>query len=506
MSAGRVYLVGAGPGDPGLLTLRGRQCIEEADVVIHDDLVDPRLLRFVQSGAEVFAMGKRGDSSVRDRQQNAINEAMIREARAGRVVVRLKGGDPFLFGRGGEEATALADAEIPFEVVPGVSSAVAVPAYAGIPLSQRGLNSSVTVVTGHEAPGLRRHLDWDALARMETLVFLMGLRTLRAIAGRLIAAGKSPETPAACVRNGTRPDQRVVTGTLGDLADKVERAGLTPPAVIVIGDVVKLRDRLAWFEKRPLLGRRIIVTRAREQSFSFVERLECLGAETLECPTIEIRPPYDLTDLDRVLAELPSFDWVIFTSQNGVTVFFDRLIRGNGDVRDLGTARLGAIGPATAEALRERGLRVDVVPGEFRAEDLARHLGSEVRGKRVLLPRAAGARDVLPRVLTDAGAEVVEIITYRSVRPVALSEAARYALANGRVDVITFTSSSTVRHFVELLADAGGLEIGGARIACIGPVTSETARSLGLRVDIEARAYTTEGLVTALVDYFSGGK
>lgn len=502
MKRGKVYLVGAGPGDPGLLTLRGRQCIEEADVVIHDDLVNPRLLQFVPAGAEVCAMGKRGDASNRDRQQTAINERMIREALAGRVVVRLKGGDPFVFGRGGEEALALAEAQVPFEIVPGVSSAVAAPAYAGIPLTQRGLNSSFTVVTGHEAPGLSQHLDWDALARMETLVFLMGIRTLREITRRLVAAGKSPATPAACVRNGTHPDQQVVSGTLGDLAERVERAGLTPPAVIVIGEVAGLRDRLLWFERRPFLGRRVLVTRAREQSGSFVERLERLGAETLECPTIEIQPPEDLTALDRALKELATFDWVIFTSQNGVTVFFDRLLQGGGDIRDLGIARLAAIGPATAAKLQERGLRVEAVPGEFRGEDLALYLKTDVRGKRVLLPRAAGAREALPQALAEAGADLVEVITYRSVRPRSLPASVKQALAQGRVDVVTFTSSSTVRHFLELLAESG-LGMGEARVACIGPITAETARALGLRVDIEARVYTTEGLVTAMADYFS---
>ncbi len=506
LNEGKVYLVGAGPGDPGLLTLRGRECIEEADVVLHDDLVDVRLLRFVRRGAEVVAMGKHGDASCRDLQQSAINEKMIREARAGRVVVRLKGGDPFVFGRGGEEAAALAEAGISFEVVPGVSSAIAAPAYAGIPVTHRGLNSSFTVVTGHEVPGLKRHLDWDALARMETLIFLMGIRTLREITRRLVAAGKSPETPAACVRNATRPDQQVVSGTLNDLAERVECAGITPPAVVVIGDVVKLRDGLTWFEKRPLLGRKILVTRAREQNASLRTRLERLGAEAIECPTIEIQPTEDLAELDRALRELATFEWVIFTSQNGVTIFFDRLLRRGGDVRDLGAARLAAIGPATAEALRERGLRVEIVPGEFRAEDLAKHLGGEIRGKRVLLPRAAGARDVLPRTLSDAGAEVVDVITYRSVRPPSLPAGAKRALAEDRVDVITFTSASTVRHFLELLVEAGLSDVGKARIACIGPITADTARSLGLRVDVEASPYTTEGLLSALVDYFSGRK
>jgi uroporphyrinogen III methyltransferase/synthase len=503
MNGGKVYLIGAGPGDPGLLTIRGRECIEGADVVVHDDLVDGRLLRFARPQAEIVPMGKRGGASFRDHQQAAINERMIREASAGRVVARLKGGDPFVFGRGGEEAEALAAAGIPFEVVPGVSSAIGVPAFAGIPVTHRGLNSSFTVVTGHEAPSVECHLDWAALARMETLVFLMGLRTLREITRRLLAEGKNPQTPAACIRSGTRPDQQVIIGTLADLADQVERAEWKPPAVVVVGDTVRLRDRLAWFEKRPLFGRRIVVTRARERAGSFVERLERAGAEALECPTIEIEETANPGGLDETLRQLAGFDWIIFTSQQGVATFFERMIGKGGDLRDLGAARLAAIGPATAKALREKGLRVALTPQEFRAEELIAALAPQVRGKRILLPRATGAREILPAALREAGGEVVEIETYRAVRPRSLPERVRRALTERSVDAVTFTSSSTVRHFVELVRAAGLDGMGGSRVACIGPVTSQTARELGLEVDIEAQVYTTEGLLRALVDYFS---
>ena len=503
MKAGRVYLIGAGPGDPGLLTLRGRECIGEADVVIHDYLVDRRLLRFAKSGAEIVPSGKSGDASERDRQQQAINRRMAAEAKAGRVVARLKGGDPFVFGRGGEEAEALVAAGVSFEVVPGVSSAVAVPAYAGIPLTERGLNSSFTVVTGHEAPGASHPLDWQALARMETLVFLMGLKTLREVLQRLEAAGRSANTPAACIRSGTRPDQQVVVGVVGDLADRVERAGLTPPAVVVVGEVVALRERLRWYEKRPLLGRRILVTRALEQAADFVERLERLGAEAIAAPAIELRPPESREAFERALGEIYRFDWIVFTSRSGVEVFFERLLARGGDIRDLGKARLAAIGPATAEGLVSRGLRVDVVPGQFRAEDLARELGSRVEGKRVLLPRAAGARDVLPEELSRAGAEVVDAACYQAEPPTELPKAVLDSLAAGSIDTITFTSSSTVRHFLALLGKGARQKIGSARIACIGPITAETAREAGLRVDIEARNHTTQGLIDALVDYFA---
>ncbi len=504
MKAAKVYLVGAGPGDPGLLTILGRECIAEADVVIHDYLVDRRCLRFARRDAEIVSSGKSGDASHRDRQQEAIHARMIDAARAGKTVVRLKGGDPFVFGRGGEEGEALVAAGVPFEVVPGVSSAIAVPAYAGIPVTQRGLNSSFTVVTGHEAPGTAHPLDWQALARTETLVFLMGLKALREIVEKLRAAGKSADTPAACIRSGTRPDQETVVGVLGDIADRVETAGLRPPAVLVVGDVVALRDRLRWYEDRPLLGRRILVTRAAPAAAGFVSKLERLGAEVIEGPTIEIEKAERSPEIERAIRGAGAFDWIVFTSVTAVEVFFERLLGGDGDIRSLGPARLAAIGRATAASLGRLGLRVDVVPAAFRAEALAEALAGRVRGKRVLLPRAEGARDLLPKILAEAGAEVVDLPTYRAVRPSALTPEAARALAGGLLDAITFTSSSTVRHFVELAGPGAAARIGKAVVASIGPITSVTARSLGLRVDVEAREFTTDGLAAALVDYFGG--
>ena len=501
---GRVFLVGAGPGDPGLLTLRGRECIEAADVVIHDALVDGRLLRFARTGAEVVAMGKRGGVDRRNQQQAAIHERMIREAGAGKIVTRLKGGDPFVFGRGGEEALGLAAAGIPFEVVPGISSAIAVPAYAGIPVTHRGLNSSFAVVTGHEAADATAGLDWAALARIDCLVLLMALRRLREALGRLRENGVTADTPAACIRSGTRPGQEVVIGTVGDLADRVERAGIEPPAVIVVGEVVSLREKIAWFDSRPLLGRRIVVTRPRHQALGFRDRLEGLGAEVLEGPTIEIASPESMDAFDEALSSLATFDWILFTSRNGVEVFFRRLFALGREISDLGTARLGAIGPVTAAALRERGLAVSTVPARYRAEGLIEALAGDVSGKRVLLPRAAGARMTLPEALAAHGAEVVDVPTYQAVRTVKLPPETVSALRAEEVDAVTFTSSSTVLRFRTLLHEAG-LSLGRARIACIGPITAETARDIGWRVDVEAREYTTEGLVDALVDTFSDG-
>jgi uroporphyrinogen III methyltransferase/synthase len=500
--SGFVYIVGAGPGDPGLLTLRGRECIAQADVVIHDYLVDPRLLRHARPEAEIVESGKSGGAADRDRQQQAIERRMIAEARAGKVVVRLKGGDPFVFGRGGEEAEALVEAEIGFEIVPGVSSATAVAAYAGIPVTVRGLNSSFAVITGSEAPGTTHPLDWRALARVETLVVLMGLRTLASVTSRLLEAGKASDTPAACVRSGTRPDQETIVGTLADIADRVARARFEPPAVLVVGHVVRQRERLAWFERRPLLGRRIVVTRAAERAEAFVDRLERLGADAIAAPTIELAAASSPEALDGALAALDSFDWVVFTSAHGVDVLFARLQAAGGDARRLGRTRLAAIGSATADALARRGLRADLVPKAFRGEELGEALAPHVAGRRVLLPRAEGAREALPRALAQAGAEVVDIATYRAELVKDLPERLRRLLATDALDAITFTSPSTVRGFHALL-DGGVRATGRARIACIGPVTAQAARALGWSVDVEAREYTTEGLASALIDYFT---
>jgi uroporphyrinogen III methyltransferase/synthase len=500
MSAGVVYLVGAGPGDPGLLTLRGREAIAASDVIIHDYLVDTRLLRFARRDAEIVPSGKRGDAACRDRQQADINARMIAAARAGKIVTRLKGGDPFVFGRGGEEAEALARAGIRYEIVPGVSSALAVPAYAGIPVTERGLNSSFTVVTGHEAPDTSHPIDWAALARMETIVILMGLRELPEILEKLAAAGKAATTPAACIRSGTRPDQRTVVGTVGDLAAKVRAVGFEPPAIVVVGGVVARREQLSWFEQRPLLGRKIVVTRAADAGVELGERLERLGAEALLAPTIELREPASFEAFDAALSEIASFDWIVFTSAHGVEVFFARLTARGGDVRDLWRARLAAIGSGTAAALVRRGLKVEIVPEEFRAEALVDALRPRVAGSTVLLPRAAGARDVLPNALAAAGARVRDVATYQAERAASLPARIAELFARDAIDAVTFTSSSTARSFHELL---GGRSIGHAIVATIGPVTAGTARELGLPVEIVAREYTLDGLTAGLVDYFA---
>jgi len=505
--SGRVYLVGAGPGDPGLLTLRGRRVLAGADVVVHDDLVNRRLLAHAPAHAEIVDVGRpHGDPSRIP--QHAIAELLVRHARAGRTVVRLKNGDPFVFGRGGEEAQALRRAGVPYEVVPGVTSALGVLAYAGIPATDRDHASLVTVVTGHLAcsPGGEPGSDvaglpWDALARQGgTLVFLMGVRHLAAITQALRAHGLDGATPAAAIERGTTGRQRTIVGTVASLAHEATAAALVAPAVIVIGPTVALRERIAWFEARPLFGRRVLVTRPRAQAGELAAALEDLGAEVILCPTIEIVPPLDAAAFDRAVVHAADYDWIVFTSVNGVRAFLDRMAALGRDVRELARARLAAIGPETAAALHERLLRPAVVPADYRAEGLLEALGADdVRGRRVLLPRAAEARTILPETLRERGATVDEVAAYRAVAPEGETvEPVRLALVAHTVDAVTFTSSSTVRNFATLLGVHALTGASRPLVACIGPVTAATARELGVVVDVVPEAYTVAALVHAL--------
>jgi uroporphyrinogen III methyltransferase/synthase len=509
---GRVYLVGAGPGDPGLLTLRGQRCLARAEVVVHDDLVNRRLLEHAPPGAEVVDVGRpHGGPDRLD--QTAISALLVRYARDGKVVVRLKNGDPFVFGRGGEEAQALRHAGIPFEVVPGVTSALAVPAYAGIPATDRDHASLVTIVTGHSAargdgPDDPPGLPWEALARQGgTLVFLMGVKHLAAIADSLRRHGLAGATPAAVIEQGTTAAQRTIVGTLATIGAQAAAAAVRSPAVAVVGATVALRERIGWFESRPLFGRRIVVTRPRAQAGELAAAFEELGARVDLVPAIAIVPAADPAPLDAALDRVASYDWIVFTSANGVRLFFDRLASRGRDVRELAAARLAAIGPETAAELERRLLRPAVVPSDYRAEGLLDALDeTQVRGRRMLLPRAAGARPILPDTLRARGAIVDEVVTYAAVRPPdADVEGLVAALAAGAVDVITFTSSSTVRHFAELIGpDALRTLAAGSRplIACIGPVTADTARELGLRADVVATTYTAAALARAVAERF----
>lgn len=504
MNKGIVYLVGAGPGDPKLITVKGAECLRKADVVIYDRLAGHRLLALARPGAEIIYVGKSPDRHTL--KQAEINRLLVEKAREEKAVVRLKGGDPFVYGRGGEEAESLVEAGIPFEIVPGVTSAVAVPAYAGIPVTHRNCTSTLAVITGNEDPSKESPgIAWDKIATgAGTLVFLMGMANLPAIARRLVENGRSPQTPVALVRWGTRPEQQTLTGTLENIHEKVMAAEFKNPAVIVVGEVVSLREKLNWYERKPLFGKRVLVTRSREQASVLSEAIEEAGGEPLEFPTIRVVEPEDYAPLDRAIGELNTFDWIIFTSVNGVQAFFQRLRHHCKDVRELYRARLCAIGPKTREALENYGLLVETVPGEYRAEKIIEALRDKVAaGTKILLPRADIARKVLPEALKQMGANVTEVTAYRTVAGNGDSARVREMLKHGEIHLVTFTSSSTVHNLVKML-NAPNLEalLKGVTMACIGPVTAGTARDLGLKVDLVAEEYTIEGLMRAVLGYY----
>jgi uroporphyrinogen III methyltransferase/synthase len=497
-----IYLVGSGPGDPGLFTLKGVRCMQEADAVVYDRLAPGVLLGYAKLEAEKIYVGKKPGNPTMS--QEEINDLLVEKGRAGMTVVRLKGGDPYIFGRGGEEALALKRAELPFEVVPGVTSGVAAPAYAGIPVTHRNVATSVAFVTGHEDPTKGSlDVDWAKLANgADTLVLYMGVGRLEEISKKLIMAGRNPEMPVACVQWGTVPEQRTITGTLQDIADRVAEAGLKPPAIIVVGDVVALREKgLDWYERRPLFGRRVVVTRARAQAGELSADLERLGAQVYEFPTIEISSPQDFGPLDAAIRDLDSFSLIVFTSVNGVEAFLKRLQHHGLDLRALPReAKVAAIGPATAQRIERAGLRVDVLPEEHRAEALIEVLGAHpLAAERVLIPRAKVAREVLPEKLREAGAEVVVPPAYESVPSSEGKEEVSLRLHSGEIDCVTFTASSTVENFVGAFgAEEAARLLTQTRVACIGPITADTARKHGLRVDAEAGEYTIPGLVEAV--------
>ena len=503
---GKIILVGAGPGDPDLLTIKGLKALERAEVLIYDYLAPKELLCHVPEDCEKIYVGKQ--AGCHTLQQEEINRLLVEKARLGLTVVRLKGGDPYVFGRGGEEALAAAEAGITFEVVPGVTAGVAVPAYAGIPVTQRGFSSTLTLITGHEDPNKEESdIDWASLAAGGgTLVFYMGIGRLGKIAERLIEHGRSADTPAAVIHRGTTARQRTVTGTLGDIEERVREAELKPPALIVVGAVVGLRESLDWFEKRPLFGRTVIVTRAREQASDFTELLKELGAGVIELPTIKIGPGPEPRKVKEIIERLSGYDWIVFTSVNGVKVLLEEIRLAGGDVRWLGRARLCAIGPATASALQTSGLRVDLIPESYVAESVVEALqgSGELKGKRILLPRAEIARKMLPEALTALGAVVEEVSLYstRIEEPENLEEVRR-ALAEGEIDVVTFTSSSTVENFVTLVGE-NAVRAAAKRtvFASIGPVTVKKAQEYGLKSAIVPESFTIRELASAIRDFF----
>ena len=503
MKPGKVYLVGAGPGDPGLLTRKGERALSVADVVVYDRLLDPSLLELAPAAETIFVGKERGRQALR---QSEINDLLVSAGLAGQTVVRLKGGDPFVFGRGGEEALALAASGVPFEVVPGVTSAVAAAAYAGIPVTHRGVATSVTIVTGSEDPTKgQTSTDWAALARTGgTLVALMGWATLTGIVETLRANGKSEDTPVALVQWGTWSRQQTVTGVLSNIVERGKQAGIGAPVVVVIGEVAALREEIAWFDRRPLWGQRILVTRSRTQASRLIELLTELGAEPVELPAIEIGPLDDYAELDRMLDETAAVAgrWVIFTSVNSVAYVWQRL-RANGmDARYFAGATVGAIGPATQRALRDLGIEPDFVPKRSVSEEVLAELsGLDWTGRPVLLPGSAIGRDALASGLENLGADVRRVAAYTNARPVGVEERAREAFQRG-IDVVTFTSSSTVRNLLEILGNDREL-LDESLIACIGPITAATAKELGLKVDITAAEHNVEGLADALVAYFT---
>lgn len=499
---GKVYLVGAGPGDPGLLTLKGDAILKSADVVLYDYLANTELLLHAKPGAELIYVGFHATERM---SQQAINSLLVEKARQGKMVCRLKGGDPFVFARGGEEAEHLAATGISWEVIPGVSAGTAVPAYAGIPLTHRQLSSSVLFVTGHEDPHKPGgpDIDWEKIANAaSTLVFFMGVKTLPQIAENLLRAGRAFSTPVAIIRWGTKGDQQTATGTLANIVERARTVSLKPPALIVIGDVVRLREKLQWFENMPLFGQRILITRPKEQAAELVAPLRALGAETLELPAIAIEEPETWGPVDKAIRNLRRYHWVIFTSANGVRRFFARMAATGADIRSMNAARLCAIGPATAAELRSNCLRVDVVPKEYVAEGVVKALAKRpLRGRRILIPRAKVARDLLPEALRKRGATVDVVEAYRSILPQDSVERARVIFERHPPTVVTFTSSSAVANLFRLLPGKEmSAHLRGVRVACIGPITSRTAREHGLEVSIEPKQYTIPALVRAIAD------
>jgi len=499
MNKPNVYLVGAGPGDPGLITVRGLELVRAADVLIHDQLGTAEFIAMAKEGCELYDVGKfAGNHKVT---QDGINELLVQKARENKLVVRLKGGDPFVFGRGGEEMLYLAEHGIASEVVPGVTSAISAPCYAGIPITQRGYTASLAIVTGHEAEKEGTDIDWQALAKIGTVVFLMGVKNLPVIAKSLIDCGRSPQTPVAMIQNGTYPGQKTVCGTLADIAQIADAAGIKPPAVTVVGEVVALREKLQWFEKRPLFGKTIVVTRSRHQASVLCSQLRELGAQVIECPTIKIVQHGPGEEFREFMSESDSYEHLVFTSVNGVEGFINALQKQGRDLRFLGGKKVICIGPATAEAFVKRGITPDFVPESYVAEALLPYF-EKLPSAGVALLRAEKAREVLPEALAKLGHNVKVFPVYHTEYVDAENSDTINALAAGQVDLVTFTSSSTAEGFARVIAGSQAAP-GSIPAASIGPVTTQTCRDLGFNLKLEATEYTIPGLVAAICQYIA---
>lgn len=502
MKSGKVYLVGAGPGDPGLLTQKGYLYLSQADVIVYDYLLDEKLLESGLPGAERIYVGKTAGRHAMEQQE--INQLLVDKAQEGKSVVRLKGGDPFVFGRGGEEAATLKDNNVPFEIVPGVSSAIAAPAYAGIPVTHRGVASSFAVITGHEDPNkVKSSINWEKLSTgADTLVFLMGVQNLPNIVEQLVEHGRPPETPIALVKDGTRPGQQTVTGTMEDIVVRVKEAKLTSPAVIIVGEVVRLREKLRWFDNRPLFGKRVLVTRSKHQASALSRLLSQHGAQPVEMPLIDIQAVTDTSQLDRAITELDNYNWIIFSSVNGVETFFRRLNSLKLDSRALSNLKVIAVGLTTAGALESRGIVPDYLPGVHTGQGIIDMLSRlNITGQKFLLPRADIADNELSDGISKLGGMVDDIAVYHTVPATGSASQARQILLNGNIDVITFASSSTVDNLMTAL-NSEPQTVKSAKIACIGPKTAEMAARAGLTVDILAGEPTIPGLVAAIEQYF----
>jgi len=511
---GKVYIVGAGPGDIGLLTVKGLRCLQKADVVVYDFHLNAQVLNYISHDAEFIYAGKRGGHHTMT--QDEINQTLVEKAREGKIVCRLKGGDPFVFGRGGEEAEVLSKEGIEFEIVPGVSSAIAAPAYAGIPLTHRHFSSSLAIVPGYEdATKKESTINWSKLATgVGTIVFLMTVKNLALLAQRLIENGRDPETPVAVIRWGTRAEQTTVVGKLKNIAQLIKEKDIKPPAVTVVGDVVNLRAHLKWYEKKPLFGQRILITREHSGGF---EPLEELGAEIIEFPTIKIVPPLDWSALDRAIDKIDSYNWLIFTSANGVNFFFKRFFELDRDIRDLKGLKICAIGAKTASEIKKYGIKVDVIPQEFNAEGLLTTLvqksggknnpepgtrnSKPLKGVRFLLPRAEVAREVLPEKIKEFGGEIDVAIVYRAVKPETLGKRLKRFLREGKISIATFTSAATFHNFLEIVGEDAKSLLKEVAIAVIGPVTRKAVEKAGLSVDIIPREATIEAMAREIINW-----
>jgi uroporphyrinogen III methyltransferase/synthase len=497
----KVYLIGAGPGDPGLLTLKGRELLSKVDVIIYDYLANSSFLDYAKAGAEFFYVGKMGGQQNLD--QDSINQLIVEKFKEGKSVARLKGGDPYIFGRGGEEAVELAAQGIPFEVVPGVTSAIAAAAYAGIPVTHRGYSSSLIVATGHEDPDKAHSaLEWSSMVKSgATLIFLMGMLNLEKIVEKLLIAGMPPKMPAAVIRQATTPNHKSLVSTVRSLPGEVKKRGFTAPGLIIIGKVVKFRDQLNWFERKPLLGRGIVVTRAREQASDIAALLSEQGAKVVQFPTIEIKPLPDYSEVRKILMNVGGYDWLIFTSANGVKFFWEQLYTLGLDARVLSPCKVAAIGPATAQTLKNMGVVADFIPDRFVSESVVQGLATlGIENKRILIPRAVKVRDVLQNQLREAGATVEAMPLYETVPSDVHREEVLELLEKGAIHCITFASSSTVDNFMRLVSARELKKYPAVRYACIGPITSKTLDKYGITCDFQPDKYTIPDLVKILVD------